>query len=204
GPGEPVAGLFAQRRLGALAERAGGTVLPLRPWFPLVRADPPGWAGPGAEGGAPGTRRRVFFPSGALEGLYGLWVKQASLPELRRAAAGGLDAIDAQFGYPAGVGSALVGRVLGKPVFITVHGSEPWVLGQGGRRAAELRRALRECAGVICVSESLRAAFLAEGVALERARVIPNAAGRDLFRPWPREEARRRLGLPASGPLIGS
>src|SRR5262249_17988457 len=79
-----------------------------------------------------------------------------------------------------------------------------WVLGQGGRRAARLRRALRECAGVICVSESLRAAFLAEGVAPERARVIPNAAGRDLFHPRPREEARRRLGLPESGRLIVS
>jgi glycosyltransferase involved in cell wall biosynthesis len=146
----------------------------------------------------------MFYLPGVLKGLDGWWVKRAALPLLRGPAAAELDAIDAQFGYPAGVGGHLAGRALGKPVFITVHGLESWVLGQGGRRASQLRRALRECAGVICVSDSLHAAVLAEGVAPERARVIPNAAGRDVFRPRPRDEARRRLGLPESGRLIVS
>src|SRR5262249_43338334 len=96
------------------------------------------------------------------------------------------------------------GRALGKPVFITVHGLEPWVLGQGGGRAGQLRRALRECAGVVCVSDSLHAAVLAEGVPPEQARGIPNAASRHLFRPPPREETRRRLGLAKAGRLIVS
>jgi len=205
GPDAPVSGLFAQRRLAGLGTQAGVRVLHLRPWFPVLRPCPESWSGPAAPEAPPVTRRRMFYLPGVLKSLDGWWVKQAALSELRReAAAGRLDAIDAQFGYPEGVGCALAGRALAKPVFITVHGLEPWVLGQGGRRAEQVRRALRECAGVICVSDSLHAAILAEGVPPEQARVIPNAAGRDLFRPWPREEARRRLCLPERGRLIVS
>jgi glycosyltransferase involved in cell wall biosynthesis len=205
GPDTPVSGLFARRRLAALGTRADVRVLHLRPWFPILRPSPAGWSGP-VPGETPlATRRRMFYLPGVLKSLDGWWVKRAALPALHRAAAAGrLDAIDAQFGYPAGVGCALAGRALGKPVFITVHGLEPWVLGQGGRRARQLRWALRECAGVVCVSDSLYAAVLAEGVPPDRARVIPNAAGRDVFRPRPREEARRQLGLPATGRLVVS
>ena len=205
GPDTPVSGLFAQRRLAGLGAQANVRVLHLRPWFPILRPCPAGWSSPVPGEAPPAARRRMFYLPGVLKGLDGWWVKRAALPVLRRAAAAGeLDAIDAQFGYPEGVGCALAGRALGKPVFLTVHGLEPWVLGQGGTRARQLRRALRECAGVVCVSGSLHAAVLAEGVSPEQARLIPNAASRDLFRPRPREEARRRLCVSEPGRLIVS
>jgi glycosyltransferase involved in cell wall biosynthesis len=147
----------------------------------------------------------MFYLPGVLKGLDGWWLNRAALPPLRRlAAAGKLDVLDAQFGYPEGVGCVLAGRVLQKLVVITAHGLEPWVLAQGGWRARRLRWALQQAAGVICVSDSLRPIFLAAGVAPEKLAVVYNAVDRTVFRPRPRADARKRLGLPAGDRLIVS
>jgi glycosyltransferase involved in cell wall biosynthesis len=205
GPGSPVSGLFSQRRLAGLQTVADVRVIHLRPWFPLLRPCPAEWLA-SAPGEAPPTDRgRMFYFPGVLKGLDGWWLKRAALPLLRRlAAAGELDVIDAQFGYPEGVGCVLAGRVLRKPVIVTAHGAEPWLLAQGGWRAKRLRWALRQAAGVVCVSDSLRPVFLAAGVAPERLAVVYNAVDRGVFHPRPQAEARKRLGLPAGGRLIVS
>lgn len=204
GPGTPYGGLFVQRRLAPLAGLADVRVVHVRPWFPFLRRCPAAYLQrvPGEH--PPAERVPMFYLPGVFKALDGYWLKRAVLPALRALdAERPLDAIEAQFGYPEGVGCVLAGQTLGRPVFLTLHGLEAWVLQQRGR-GPRLAEALRQCAGVVCVSHSLRKVVLDQGVEPEKVRVIHNAAGRDVFHPMPREEARKRLDLEASGRLLVS
>jgi glycosyltransferase involved in cell wall biosynthesis len=62
--------------------------------------------------------------------------------------------------------------------------------------------ALRSAARVFAVSESLRGLALGLGVDPARAIVVPNGVDTTRFRPMPREEARRRLGIPAEAKVL--
>jgi glycosyltransferase involved in cell wall biosynthesis len=97
----------------------------------------------------------------------------------------------------------MAARALQRPVFITMHGLETWVLGQR-RRGALMAWALQQCTGLICVSHSLREVALAHGVQPEKVRVIRNTAGRDLFHIRPQAEARQQLGIESDAQLLVS
>jgi teichuronic acid biosynthesis glycosyltransferase TuaC len=116
-------------------------------------------------------------------------------------AGGGYDLVHAQFGQSAlpALGSAL-------PMVVTLRGSDALgIVGPDGRRVlkgrllqAATRLAARRADAVIAVSEEIRA-WLARRAPVH---VIPSGIDFELFRPIPRDEARRRLGLPADERLI--
>lgn len=118
-------------------------------------------------------------------------------------AAGRLDAMNAHFGYPDGVGCVRAARRLGIPVFVTLRGMEVDALRTRGIRP-QLIRALREADGCITVSHSLRDIAVEVGVAPGKFLVAPNAVDRAAFRPGDRVAARRQLGLHDAAPLIVS
>ncbi|MGH7528141.1 MAG: glycosyltransferase [Gemmatimonadales bacterium] len=112
------------------------------------------------------------------------------------------DLVHAQFGQ-----SGLVALPKRVPLVVTFRGSD--LLGivrdEDGRRTIPgrmlqqaSRLVARQADAVVVVSEHMKASLPA-GV---EATVIPSGVDLSLFRPLPRDEARRRLGLPADKALI--
>ncbi|MGH2760300.1 MAG: glycosyltransferase [Actinomycetota bacterium] len=114
---------------------------------------------------------------------------------------GGYDIMHAHFGQ---AGFAVLG--LTRPLIVTFHGSDvEGIIGSGGRYTARgwaLRRMSRLVARradeVIVVSSSL-ARRLPKRTPYT---VIPMTADLEVFRPGPREDARRALGLPLDRTLV--
>ncbi|WP_082858682.1 glycosyltransferase [Planctomyces sp. SH-PL62] len=202
-PWNPHRGLFIQRRLAALSRIANVNVIHTTPWFPALR---PWKAGQSPlvrdQGGLCVEHRKMFYLPGVLKGLDSRWVKRSVVTAIREVEREGpIDAIDAHFGYPEGVGCVRASIALGRPVFITMRGLERQILPLRWR-GEQLRWALRNCTGIICVSESLKKLAVDVGVPPERIEMIPNAVDRRTFRPGDRDEARRVLGIEPEDRLI--
>ena len=200
---EPHKGIFVARRVSHVAQIADVRAIQPIPWFPLLR--PVRATSPASGCLAPAPEQpRMFYLPGALKRLDGKWLARSIEPLLRRwRDEGGLDLVDAHFGYPEGVGAVLAAGRLGIPVFATLRGNEQVYLRQPAIRG-QLLDALQRCHGVVAVSRRLCDAVCDAGVDREKVRVIPNAVDRRLFSPSDQGAARAALGLPAESPVIVS
>src|SRR5262249_4989911 len=107
----------------------------------------------------------------------------------------GANIIDAHFAYPNGYAATLLGRWLKLPVPITMRGTEAAHL-RDVRLRPRVLAALARAARVFTVSNSLRQLAIGAGVAEDRIRIVQNGVDLEKFAPLPRDDARRRLGLP--------
>ncbi len=207
--GAPNAGLFIRNRMFRVARHLPLTVVAPVPWFPgqgLIRRRRPHFRPP-----APAHEVQdgidVHHPSfasvpGALKTWDGVLMALGALPRLlalRRRP--GFDVIDAHFAYPDGYAAGLLGRWLGKPVTITLRGTEVRHA-QSPAMRRRLCRALQRATHVFAVSGSLARLAVALGTAPEKVTVVGNGVDLEMFRPLPRAEARARLGIPADARVL--
>ena len=146
-----------------MAEFADVCVLQPIPVFPALRPKPL-WARERVRklGSLEINHLPMFYVPGVLKSLDGHWLARsirAPLSALKDS--GRLQAIDAHFGYPEGVGCAIVAAELDVPYFITIRGLEIDVLERSGVRN-QLLEAMRGAAGLISVSHSLRELVVAQ------------------------------------------
>lgn len=127
--------------------------------------------------------------------------KYASLARRAARAAREVDVVYAHYLFPTGAIAAEARRVGGAPWVVTAHGRDVRNLGRAGIRKATAR-SLAGASALIAVSEHLAGALRSSGLALPPLHVINMGVDLDRFRPRPRGEARRRLGLPSDGPLV--
>ncbi len=144
------------------------------------------------------------YVPGILKSLDSFWLERSlRAPVASLHAEKALDVIDAHFGYPEGVGCVRLAQRLGVPAFITIRGFESEFVHKRivGK---QIVHALRNAAGCICVSHSLREFAMDHGVPPERLRVIHNSIDSATFRWRDKAEGRARLNLPAATPLVVS
>jgi glycosyltransferase involved in cell wall biosynthesis len=112
--------------------------------------------------------------------------------------AGSCDIIHAhKFG--SNVWGALVARRVGLPLIVHEHN---WSESSSPFQSLCNRRWIAPSARrIFCVSSSVAAAMIADGVPPERIEVLPNAVPPDAA--FSKAEARRQLGLPAAGFVVG-
>ena len=115
--------------------------------------------------------------------------------------AGRLDVIDAHGAYPDGYAGVLLGRWLGVPATITLHGGE-LACARDPRRVLKLREAFGGAARIFAVSESLRQFALELGAPEDRVEVVGNGVDAECFRPRDRNAARAALELPLDAPVL--
>jgi teichuronic acid biosynthesis glycosyltransferase TuaC len=204
-PDDPSGGIFVLNRLSAMARTSALTVVQPIPYMPAVRPLPR-WA-------AERTRRAgaldvvhapMFYIPGVLKSADGMWLARSirgTAQRIHREAA--IDAIDAHFGYPEGVGCAAVARDLGVPFFITVRGFENEYV-ERPMVGERMLNAMRTATGCITVSHSLRDLAVRHGVSPDRLRVIHNAIDSDTFHYGEHCAARQILALDDKRPLIVS
>ena len=207
-PQEPLAGLFIRERMFRVARRLPVTVVAPVTWSPvdgLIRCWRPHYRLTQplntVDAGIPVLRPRyVSIPGPILMDGAGM---AAAVDGIVRGitATGGPWIIDAHFAYPDGYAASLLARRLGLPYTITLRGTEI----RHSRMPAIRKRMIAAVTGaarVFAVSDSLRRLALDLGVAAERALVVPNGVDMERFRPLPRAEARRRLGIPADARVL--
>jgi teichuronic acid biosynthesis glycosyltransferase TuaC len=206
---QPQHGLFVLERLRHCARRAEIRVVAPRPFYPwpAMRGVPRREVRDGLPVEHPVFRYLPRFGK-PLDGLFLYASALRCVRRLRREF--DFDLIDAHFGYPDGYAAVLLGRLLRRPVVVTLRGTEPLVAAAGPGRRRALAWALRHADRLIAVSQPLAEdarALMAEYGPPEGCppvTVIANGVDAARFAPRPQAEARAALGLPAAGRLLVS
>ena len=194
---QPLHGLFVAERARHAAQLADTRVIAPVPWFSRYSSserEP--------LSSIPVTHPRFYYVPGLFKCLDGFLLFVSALPAVRRLRRQfDFDVIDAHFGFPDAVAAVLLGYWFGRPVTVTLRGSELEMV-RFRMRGALLAWALKRAARIIAVSKQLADLAVELGVPPARVRVIGNGVNLTLFQPVDRKEARRALGIPDATPLI--
>ena len=198
---EPLSAPFNRQQLGALGRRCEVEVLAAIPWFPAARFAAR-WSSADKLSRVPRTDRIdglavehprvVYVPRIGHPVSAALYVASLLPAVLRRR--GRFDVLLGTWAYPDGVAAVALGRALGDPPVVKLHGSDIDVLATRPALRAQLAFALPRAARVVAVSRALAAKAAALGVPAERIDVVMNGVDGELFRPRDRAEARKALG----------
>jgi teichuronic acid biosynthesis glycosyltransferase TuaC len=208
----PHHGIFVEnrlRRLLASGEVASLVVAPV-PWFPF---DDRRFGRYATFAGVPREERRhgitVLHPPYALIPKVGMSSAPVLMYQtLQRCLERVLrdrfpfDVLDAHYFYPDGVAAVMLGRRLGKPVVITARGTDVNLISDYRLPRRWIRWAAARAAGIVAVSEALRARLIALGIEASRIEVLRNGVDLELFAPGDRAAARRALGLGVDGTVV--
>jgi glycosyltransferase involved in cell wall biosynthesis len=204
-------GLFVRERIRALARLCDLRVVAPVPWSPDLPGMPERHrqyarvARHEVQVGMSVAHPRFAVLPGLMKPADGLLMGAfCALPVRRLQRAFDFDVIDAHWAYPDGVAAALLARWTGRPVAITVRGDDINVFGREPGRRPLIRWSLRSAGLVIALSSMLRDAVLDLTDGQARVAVIPNGVDAARFSPTSRDEARRKLGIPADARLVVS
>ncbi|MCA1662051.1 MAG: glycosyltransferase [Novosphingobium sp.] len=210
----PSFGRFVAQQMEALAARGDWAVTVISPiglppvaagrYAALARS-----ASDGIEGGV--DVRRPRFP--LVPSLSARWnptlIARAVLPLARKLhAQAAFDLIDAQFFYPDGPAAAKIARAVGLPLSIKARGADIHHWGAQGFARRRMLDAAGQAAGLLAVSQALKADMAALGMPSNRIAVHYTGLDRAAFHPRERRAARAEiaaaLGIPADGALLAT
>jgi glycosyltransferase involved in cell wall biosynthesis len=112
------------------------------------------------------------------------------------------DVVDAHYLYPDGVAAAEVAESLRLPLVLSARGSDVNLIASIAFARRRMLDAARRAEAVIAVSAALAARMVAIGIDERRIHVLRNGVDTAVFAPFPRVDARRRLGFDERGPLV--
>ena len=205
---EPTAGLFIRERMFRVARARPIVVVAPQPWFPgqgLIRHFRPHFRPMAAAretmDGIEVHRPRFFSVPGLFKRFDGFLMALGTAATVRRLVRQHrVNVIDAHFGYPDGCAARWLARWFRLPMVLTLRGKEARQASSPLRRP--LSRAVRDASRVITVSSALRALAIELGAEPTRVQTIGNGIDTAKFRPMPRGEARRILGLPPDARVL--
>jgi len=204
-PSDGSSGVFVFRRLAAMSCLAQVHAVQPVPYFPIIKPLPEWSLLPQrSENDLNIFHAPMFYLPRFIKSLDGIWLYRAVMKRLSQfQRCGGVDIVDAHFGYPEGVGAFIAARRLGIPVIVTLRGFEAEYLGKP-LIGTQIRHVLKNADGLICVSHFLKELALQNGADPDKLRVIHNAIDRTSFFPADKLIARQELGLPDEAPIIVS
>ena len=210
-PAQPVHAVFVHRRVSHAAKLSDMRVLAPIPWFPFERL-------------VAKYRHRRQIPKTATIGeldvhyprflsipavckpLDGLFLFLTIWWQARKLRRGGFDfdLIDAHLAFPDGYAGRLLGRLLGRPLTVTLRGHDVNDLPRFPIRRRQVLTALKGARRVMAVADALRRAAVDLGCPEDNTETIPNGVETSIFYPSSRDEARERLGLPRRRRIVVS
>ena len=209
-PTDPVLGVFVEEEARALARHCNLRVASTAPWFPPVKLFsrwyeysqlPLREVRQGIEVYRP---RTVVLPRNLLFPLLGHSF-YLTLRRLVREIEGDfpVDLVHAHTAYPDGFAAAKLGKAMGRPTVVTLHGGDVNLYFQRFSGRKQGMWAISHAAAVIAASSSLRRTVVDQhGADGEKVTVIPSGVDVGRFKPMPPDEAENTLGLEKGIPRV--
>jgi glycosyltransferase involved in cell wall biosynthesis len=208
-PFEPNRGVFNRNQLRALASGHCVHVISPIAWVEELTAR---WGGapPLPSGrrwtcdGIPVEHPRYLYPPKLLRSRYGHFFRRSIRSSFERALAEFRpDVVFSPWAYPDGWAAVALGHQAGLPVVVKVHGCDIlWGLSRNPARRRRTAEAIRNADAVVAVSQHLARNAIAMGAELDRVRVVYDGVDAGRFHPGPRAEARARLAMTGTDPLL--
>ncbi|RLG44098.1 MAG: glycosyltransferase family 4 protein [Thermoproteota archaeon] len=110
--------------------------------------------------------------------------------------------LDVHWAYPDGFAGVLLGKLLRKPVVVTVRGVDINLLPNFWMMRKMITYTLKEADRVIAVCQALKNKSLELGIDARKITVIPNGVDIRRFYPLDKVEARKMLGLPLDERIV--
>ena len=207
---EPVRGIFIYQIVKALMEKCDVEVVAPLPWIPKfvvkrLSLNYPFAYVPSEEfiGGI-----RVYHPRylvipkvlGFMHGIFLFVPLFRLIKRLERKQK--LDVLNAHWIFPDGFATAWAGKILKKPTVLTGLGCDLNYYPSLPFRKLFIKKALNLADIVTTVGKELKEPVFGLGISKEKVCAIPNGVDFKRFNVIPREEARRRLQIENSGPLL--
>ena len=112
------------------------------------------------------------------------------------------DLLFAPWAYPDGWAAVQLARKAQLAVVVQVHGSDLLLLDQFPARKTQTIRALQSADGIVAVSQDIASYIVRDDVPDTAIRVIYDGVDPKIFYPGSKDEARKRLQVTASEPLL--
>src|SRR5260370_24610357 len=204
-PGDPTRGVFNLHLVRALVQEHEVRVIAPRTWI---------------EAASSKRARLNVLQSDSRAQLAGLDVQYPtyySTPKLFRHAYGSFlwhsikatvrrvlhsfspDAVIAYWAHPDGEAAVRLSKIIGVPSIVIVGGSDVLLLPNDRRRRVRIQKVLQEAHAVVAVSRDLKNKIVELGIDESKVHVWHQGVDESMFFPGPREDARRRLGIPLTG-----
>jgi len=141
------------------------------------------------------------------------WVVPALMPSYclsaarmarRLAQAGDYDLIHGHWAVPGGPIAASVAASAGKPLVVSMHGSDVFVIEHNRLYAAVARRAFARAERVTACSEDLRTRAIGVGLSKDKTVRLPYGVDTAHYGQGSGVAQRERLAIPADAPVIGA
>lgn len=205
---QPNLGIFIRHRIAALAKFAEVRVVAPIPWVPPF---------------AFGEKARLFQRIEGEEQIDGFQVyhpRYLVIPRIGRSLYGKLyycslvrfidqinesypfDLLDVHWAYPDGYAGVLLGQRLGKPVSVSLRGSDIHTYPTCHRRRSLIAYTLSQANIIIAVSSSMVPLIEELGIDHGRVSVIPNGVDRKRFHYTGKYAARQALGVVTTDKVI--
>jgi len=140
---------------------------------------------------------RYFITPKIGMSLYGLMMFLSILPLIKSIQNNfDFDVIDSHYVYPDGYAAILLGMKLRKPVIVSALGSDINLYAKFPIIRKLLKFTLIKATHIVAVSQALKDSIVNLDIPKEKISVIPTGVDKEKFYPYPKKEARRRLGLP--------
>jgi glycosyltransferase involved in cell wall biosynthesis len=195
----PRHGIFVANRLRRLCDsgRVAATVVAALPWFPGAYRESAAVAERETVMGIDVVHPRYLNIPGIGMRIQPDSLARSILDELdrRQLSASRFDLVDAHYFYPDGVAAARVAEVLGLPLTISARGSDINLIGDIPFARKRMQDAARRAQALIAVSSALAQRMIALSMPDDRIHVLRNGVDCAMFAPFPRPDARRRVGL---------
>lgn len=114
------------------------------------------------------------------------------------------DLIHGHWAVPGGVIADLASRLLRRPLLVSLHGSDVYVVERNGLYAAVARPALRRAGCITACSRDLGARIVAVGADETRVRVVPYGVDIDRYATGHPARYRQQLGISQDARVIGA
>ncbi len=206
---EPLSSPFNRQQFAALSKLCDVEVLATIPWFPgarmfreisaagrLIRVPD--------EDQVDGVRvhhpRFFFLPRFGHALSAGFYA--ASLYSTVKAYRGKIDVLLGSWAYPDGAATVMLGKMLGLPTVVKLHGSDINVVAEMRGPRQILKWTLPKASRVVAVSRALADKAVSLGVSRDRIAIVPNGVDQDLFHVRDRNHARGVIGIKHTGPLF--